>query len=122
MPVIYLDQSDFTLQNINLESPKLQSTDITFLLIKAEWCGHCNRYLPIYEQYSVKYPNINFCVVEETENSKLLNEDFKKLVFPAFKVEGFPTVVLYNHDGSPIKVIENRIDLDSEITQQRLKN
>ncbi len=111
-------EQNFILQNIDIKSLNLNPSDFLFLFIKARWCGHCVSYLPQYNQYSAKYTDINFLVLESTDNERLL-EQWSKLVHPAFSVAGFPTVVMYNHEGVPIKVVTDRFKLDDEISSAR---
>lgn len=108
-------QENFILQNIDISSLKdVHPTNLIFLLIKAEWCPHCTNYLPTYDQYSVKYPDISFVILEVTKNENLVKQ-WSQLVNPAYEVSGFPTVVLYNPDGSPNKIVENRFNLEQDI-------
>ncbi len=110
-----LTSKDFILQNIDTKSPYVDNQNKKIvLLIKANWCGHCNRFLPQYEQYSKTLTNYKFCILEETTDGKFIN-CWKELLQPAFTVQGFPTLVVYNNDGTPIKVINDRQNLEKEL-------
>lgn len=113
---INLSPNHFTLQSIDFNAnPALnKKAKCSVLLIKANWCGFCTRFLPTFEKLSSKYSKVNFLIVEEQNNQALLN-GWANLVNPAFKIEGYPTVVLYAQDGNPIKVI-NRDELEQEIS------
>ena len=118
MSLTYVNQQNFILQSLDRQSLQLPLTDLSFLLVKAKWCGHCVRYLPQYEQYSVKYPDINFLILESTDNELLLQQ-WNNLAHPAFDVRGFPTLVMYDQKGSPIKIVQDRFKLDDEINSYR---
>ena len=110
-----LDSRDFILQNIDTKSPRVRKASKGMvLLIKAAWCPHCVQYIPEFETFSSQHSNYKFYVVEQTENNALL-DSWKELVNPAFEVNGFPTVVLYDRDGTPINVVKNRFKLNEEL-------
>lgn len=109
--ITHVQASDFILQSLDKNSPRVGRFEQAVLLCKMDWCGHCVSYLPIYEQLSAKYPNVKFFVVEGTENEQLL-EQWSHLASPVFKINGFPTLVLYDGSGHPVSVIEDRFKLD----------
>lgn len=104
-----LSQSDFKLQSLDTKSPKLRnSKGYSVLLIKAEWCGFCHRYLPEFESQSQKYKKVNFVYIEQTDEERLLNQ-WAELANPAYAINGFPTVVLYDKKGDPLKIIDRNM-------------
>lgn len=106
-----LEDKDFELQNIN---PKLiGDKSLAILFIKADWCGYCTRYIPTFEQYSTQMKDVAFFILESTENEKKL-EQWQNLQSPAFPIEGFPTLVFYGPNGSPLRRVEDRFNLDKE--------
>lgn len=109
-----LEDKDFELQNIN---PKIiGGRDVGVLFIKAEWCGYCTQYIPTFEQYSSQQKDTAaFLTLETTKNEKKL-EQWRNLQSPAFDIQGFPTLVLYSSSGFPIKVVNDRFNLEQEIT------
>jgi len=109
-----LSAKNFVLQNIDLSSLHMKETDKIVLLIKASWCGHCNQYFPKYVEESKKYPNIKFFYVEYDDNQQLLKQ-WGQLLNPAFAVQGYPTLVLYSPDGTPMQIIEDRSNLKEAI-------
>ncbi len=72
--------------------------------------------MPHFEHYSAQFPNVTFAILESTEgnNDKML-EQWKELAGPNFSIRGFPTLVLYDGEGNPVRVVENRFALDEEI-------
>ena len=116
--IIPVNASNFVLQNIDINSLNI-SVDNYVLMIKASWCHFCTQYLPTYEQYSLKHNNIAFLTVEKDDNEELL-ASWKELINPIFEVNGYPTLVIYDHQGNPIRVVENRSDLDMEIVKANL--
>ncbi len=104
-----VNSSDFILQSLN--PARVDSAAAYILLIKAKWCGHCTRYLPDFEKQSVKFPNVKFLVLESTDNDHFV-KSWSNLANPAFQVNGFPTVVLYNSAGMPVKQVADRMRLD----------
>jgi thiol-disulfide isomerase/thioredoxin len=114
----YASAKDFILQSLDLTSMTYKH-DAYIVLIKAEWCPHCTEYEPIFEQYSVKHPNIGFIILESTKNEDLLMA-WSKLVNPAFVVNSFPTVMMYNSRGQPVDEVADRFNLDVEIIKALL--
>lgn len=109
-----INSGDFVLQSLDLTSPRIKPPKGCkgwVLLVKAEWCGHCQNYIPLYEAFSAKFPNYMFLVLEETENSHCI-EQWKKLASPSFKVDGFPTVCMYDKSGTQATVVPDRFKLD----------
>jgi thiol-disulfide isomerase/thioredoxin len=108
-----VNSGDFILQSLDLSSPRIKAPKGCkgwVLLIKAEWCGHCRRYLPQFEEFSTKYPEYMFLVLEETNNTRCIQQ-WKELISPLFTVDGFPTVVVYDQLGIGATVVPNRFKL-----------
>lgn len=104
-----VNANDFLLQNIDTSiSPRSGGY---ILLIKAAWCGHCVRYLPIFEELSKQHPDRQFLVLETTENMYIIKQ-WSNLLFPVYKVNSFPTVVIFGKDGLPTRVVNDRMTLD----------
>jgi thiol-disulfide isomerase/thioredoxin len=106
-----LHESDFILQSLDTKRAKVGRFAQAVVLIKMNWCGFCVSYMPTFEQFSVKHPDVKFFVVEGTENEQLL-EQWRHLAHPVFQVNGFPTVLLYNGSGHPVSVIDDRFKLE----------
>lgn len=107
--------SNFKLQNLTIGGKIPKKSKCSILLVKAKWCGYCTQYLPIFEELSSRYNNVNFIVLEQTVNRTILDQ-WSNLLRPAFEIEGFPTVVLYDTKGYPLKIID-RANLEKEIAK-----
>jgi thiol-disulfide isomerase/thioredoxin len=97
------------------------SNEITIILVKADYCGHCKNFLPIFE-HSVSLskthlPNVKFETIEmdpsivsnpEINFRKKYNQELFDLV------QGYPTIL--------IKIIENNIEKYDEVNATRLEN
>lgn len=59
--------------------------DKTLTLIKADWCGHCKAFKPIWEELPSKIKYINF---------KTLDNDINKKEIEKYKISGFPSLIL----------------------------
>ncbi len=115
---VQVSSSDFTLQSIT-NWQKIPKKDGYVLLIKWFKCGHCVEYMPIFEQFATKHPNIGFLVIESTDNATMLQQ-WSELQKPAFEVNGYPTVILYNNLGNPYDIVKDRNNLSIEITKMLL--
>lgn len=62
---------------------------VTVLLFKADWCGYCKNFEPLYKRLEQKFPKVHFVEFEETANKDEIKQ------FP-FEIAGYPTIVLLN--------------------------
>lgn len=109
-----VSESDFVLQTLSRSIVGEYRSDHYLLLVKANWCPHCVSYIPTYETISAQNPRITCLVLESTENETMMKR-WSDLVHPAFEVNGFPTLVLYDDKGAPVKIIKDRFNPTSEI-------
>ena len=101
-----LTARNFNLQSLSFQTtPSLNKKHPSVLLVKANWCGYCTKYLPLFKSLSERYKSVNFVFVEEEENKYLLNQ-WANLVNPKFTIKGFPMVILYDISGHPIQEID----------------
>jgi len=98
------------LNNLNLfdglDNPPMTGggkNKINIMLFKAEWCGHCQRFKPVWEQLSKKFQSkFNFIVYDSDKNENMMTK---------YKINGFPTILI--QDGDIIKPYEDNRDLDT---------
>jgi protein disulfide-isomerase-like protein len=65
----------------NLKNP-------TLMLFYADWCGHCNNFMPTFDKFS---NNVNKSKV----NIIKFNADNEQRYVRSFNIEGFPTLLLH---------------------------
>jgi len=66
----------------NLKNP-------TLLFFHADWCGHCVRFMPVFDKFA---KNINGGKL----NIVKFNADKEQSFVKSFRVEGFPTIMLHD--------------------------
>lgn len=75
------------------------SSQKELMLFKANWCGHCKSFLPIWEKITSD-SNIKI-------NFKTFDSDLHKKEMQDFNIEGFPTI-LYKVNNKLIEYNGNR--------------
>ena len=73
----------------DFEEEVLKSDKIVLVDFFATWCGPCRMIAPIFEQYSIQYPQVKFCKV---------NIDNARDIAMALGIRSIPTFHLYS-DG-----------------------
>jgi protein disulfide-isomerase-like protein len=68
----------------------------TLILFHADWCGHCNRFMPTFDQFSK-------AVNKKKLNIIKLNADTNSSAVKSFNVEGFPTLLLMEAKSKKFK-------------------
>lgn len=116
---IQVETTDFILQSLNTIGTKLQPKSMYILMVKSYQCSWCIKYMPTYEQYATKYPNVGFLLLEASTSGQLLQQ-WKDLDSPAFEVQGYPTLIMYGADGNPSHVVADRNNLDTEVIKMSL--
>lgn len=90
-----LKQSDFKSNGDNLYINKaMTGGNPGLLLIYANWCGHCNRFKPVFneivQQMGDKFPCMSIEHTELEKNQKLMTDlDF----------QGYPTIKFFDQHG-----------------------
>jgi protein disulfide-isomerase-like protein len=56
----------------------------SLVLFKADWCGHCNNFKPVWNNLKTNYKNINY---------QEFDADKDKQVMKTFKISGYPTLM-----------------------------
>lgn len=76
------------------------------LFVKAEWCGHCQRFKPVYSELSRRYSrHFTFVHIDESSMSDSLKS--------GMNVRGYPTVLFFNRFGQIMEMYDGGRDLDS---------
>jgi len=90
----------------NFEKVALDSTKDVLVEFYAPWCGHCKKLEPVYDQLAEHFKDVDDVVIAKMDAT--LNEISHKDA----KVAGFPTIFMFNKDGS-VKKYEGDRTLDS---------
>jgi thiol-disulfide isomerase/thioredoxin len=76
------------------------------LLVKAEWCGHCKRFMPTFGQLANKLGRVFPLVfIDESNMSQQLST--------ALQVRGFPTLMFFDKYGRVFEVYDGPRDYSS---------
>lgn len=118
-PIVQVDESDFTLQSLSSIGSKLIPKRAYVLLVKSRRCGFCITYYPFYERFAMENPDVTFLVLEASDNTRLL-QSWSELDSPAYTVGGYPTVIIYDKNGHPHHMVDNRMELGEDIKKMPL--
>ncbi len=113
---INIDSKDFILQSLHTIGTHIPQKDAYVLLVKSYRCGYCVQYQPMYEQFATQYPNVGFLILEAPDNIQMLQQ-WGELASPAFQVNGYPTVIVFNREGHPLSVVADRTKINNDITK-----
>jgi thiol-disulfide isomerase/thioredoxin len=87
-----------------------------FVMIYADWCGHCKKVKPEFDKLAAQSPLI---IGEHKVYVRMINGDSEE--GKTFKVEGYPTFRLYKPDGRMVEYKGGRsIDQYKEFIMQEL--
>ncbi len=75
------------------------------ILFKADWCGHCKSFKPIWEAVTKQYNNLDFTVYDADKDKDSLRK---------YNIEGFPTVI--------VEKGENRFEYNDERNADSFNN
>lgn len=104
-----------TTKNVNQQTGGKSENSI--YLFKADWCGHCQKFKPIWNELREKYKNVNFIEYDGDDNQSL---------FQKWGISGIPTVIFRNgnnaveHKG--VKTIESMKDFINKFTKEGFEN
>lgn len=66
------------------------------LLVKAEWCGHCSRFMPTYQRLTQRLgKNFPCAYIDESDMTHELSD--------SLGVRGFPTIIFFDKYGRIIE-------------------
>lgn len=83
-----LNSTDFKLSPFSLNMGDIKKKFTGYILLWAEWCGHCKTFKPIFEQASQVLPSIQFGMLQDKDSVNL-----RKVI----KIQGFPTILIYKN-------------------------
>lgn len=78
------------------------------LLIHAEWCGHCKRFIPTFNELSNRLGKEFVCA--SIESAEL--ENASELV-SALNFKGFPTICFFDQNGKITQQYDGQRDIQS---------
>jgi thioredoxin-like negative regulator of GroEL len=65
----------------------------TVILAKAEWCGHCTRFKPVWNALKKKYNGkLKFVTYDSEADANMITK---------YNIQGFPTIMFQNGNGDP---------------------
>jgi thiol-disulfide isomerase/thioredoxin len=94
MKPLEIYDNNFENNKINLKKPGL-------LLVRADWCGHCKRYMPTYEKLAKMFPQDGDFLIVHIESEEVKKPNASK-VLENF-VEYFPTMLFFDKDGNIVQ-------------------
>lgn len=99
----------------NLKNNMMGGGDkIDILLFKAEWCGHCVKFKPIWDTLSKTY--------EKDFNFKTYDADKEQKIFEKYKVSSFPTILVeHNNNIVPYegdRTVDDMVNFFKELASQ----
>lgn len=84
--IVYVDDNNFEAEVISSKVPVLVD-------FSADWCGPCQRQLPILEKYALENPDlIKICKIDVDESPTVTSK---------LGVRGVPTLMIFN-EGKPL--------------------
>ena len=92
-----ITEKNFVNDKINLKKPGL-------LLVRADWCGYCKRYMPTYEKLSKMFPENGDFLITDIE-SKELEKPSVSRVLENF-VKYYPTLLFFDSQGNIVQRYE----------------
>lgn len=95
--LVEISEKDFTKKGNNFYINKAEKTG-GMLMVKAEWCSHCKRALPIMEDVSK--------TLGSAYKMFKLDADADPKMVDNLGVKGFPTILYINRDGMITKKYE----------------
>lgn len=112
--IVELRKNDFSILEGQMLSHGKYKNKLVLVLFKANWCGYCQRFFPTFKKLADNNPNIIFALVDADSEKKLIGE-ISDLQYPMYRVDGYPTIVLYKNQR-----FVRKIDDRSEESLQRM--
>lgn len=96
---------------------EIERSNSRFIFVFADWCGHCVRTKPVWENLSATYPKIN----EKTVEYRSLNSDDKESretvqTMKKYNVSAFPFIVLERRKQGDYIIFKGKRDIQSFVS------
>jgi protein disulfide-isomerase len=108
--IAFLGYAVYYLQNRKSKESFNEGGNVkTLIFFKANWCGHCNRFKPVWDEFVTECENKN----EPTKLVELdIDNDESKPLMEKHNVRGFPHVVLTSDNDEDVVFTKNRTKED----------
>ena len=99
-----IEEESDTLQTIKDVTTGVSEDDFKLLFVYHSQCGHCHEFQPMWKRLSEKYQNKKV----GNKNVKLYsvgndtNEDLWNVVSSKFGIEGYPTIIVLQNNGTQL--------------------
>ena len=108
--------------NVDNDNPKLFDLKVdekpTFIIVKAEWCGHCKKLIPelkkLHDKIKEEKIDANIMKIDETVMPKLESDYLKNVV-------GYPTIRFLNNGNVKDYDGEHKADAMLDFCMKQLK-
>lgn len=97
---------------------RIRQGPITFVLVYADWCGHCHTYKPLFEKAAQSAKNRSVQVVSLNEQmlpaaNTHMSQNVKSS--EAINVEGYPSVIVLSPEGKKVSELDTSIRKPEQI-------
>jgi len=98
---------------------RFQKNGITIVLIYANWCGHCHRFMPHFDEAAAMKTRTNNVAKINADVLPAVNHALSKMNQneESIAVDGYPTVIALDEKAKPITTIRT----DPELVQASMK-
>ena len=109
------DASAYSLSDLNPSSPIIQNGVQKYVVMfKMDWCHYCTQYIETYNNFANLIPKVQFLYVEGTNSPDIIT-GLNNVLFPKYTIKSYPTLIIYNSDGTFYKEVKDRYKLDAEL-------
>ena len=101
---------------------RIMTGPITIVLVYADWCGHCHKFMPEFDaaanstKASVQTIKVNDSMLQKTNDAiNNIQGNNNRPNTNTLDVDGFPTVIAVNNKGEKISVVPQNVSIKSTI-------